>query len=88
MEGLIGGIYRYSEWIMRLAYINILWILFTLLGLVVFGGDGIDGAWHYDDDGDGGDLRSGADFACVVSQSGANASLYCDLNWLLWAVLA
>ncbi|MFJ7936741.1 YesL family protein [Sporosarcina sp. NPDC096371] len=37
MEGLIGGIYRYCEWIMRFAYINILWILFTILGFIVFG---------------------------------------------------
>jgi len=35
--GLFGGIYRGSEWIMRLAYLNILWIAFTLVGLVVFG---------------------------------------------------
>lgn len=37
MGGLIGGIYRICEWIMRFAYINILWIFFTLLGLIVFG---------------------------------------------------
>ncbi|WP_088102056.1 YesL family protein [Halalkalibacter urbisdiaboli] len=35
--GLMGGFYRISEWIMRLAYINILWVAFTLLGLIVFG---------------------------------------------------
>ncbi|MEW9674201.1 YesL family protein [Ammoniphilus sp. 3BR4] len=37
MTGLMGGIYRISEWIMRLAYLNLLWICFTLAGLVVFG---------------------------------------------------
>ncbi|WP_342047959.1 YesL family protein [Bacillus sp. OTU530] len=37
MEGFIGGIYRVSEWVMRFMYVNILWILFTLLGLVVLG---------------------------------------------------
>lgn len=35
--GAIGGFYRISEWIMRFAYLNILWIAFTLLGLIVFG---------------------------------------------------
>ncbi|MFF3100242.1 YesL family protein [Viridibacillus arvi] len=37
MEGLIGRIYSLCEWIMRFAYINILWIFFTLLGFIVFG---------------------------------------------------
>ncbi len=31
------GMYRASEWVMKLAYINLLWILFTLMGLVIFG---------------------------------------------------
>lgn len=35
--GWFGGIYRGSEWIMRLAFLNILWIAFSLLGLVVLG---------------------------------------------------
>ncbi|GAE33977.1 YesL family protein [Halalkalibacter akibai] len=35
--GFMGGFYRVSEWIMRLAYVNLLWILFALLGLVLFG---------------------------------------------------
>ncbi|WP_413379938.1 YesL family protein [Alkalihalobacillus sp. 1P02AB] len=35
--GFMGGFYRISEWIMRLAYINLLWIFFTLIGFVVFG---------------------------------------------------
>lgn len=35
--GLFGAIYRGSEWIMRLAYLNILWIAFSLFGLIIFG---------------------------------------------------
>lgn len=31
------NIYSIAEWIYRLAFVNLLWILFTLLGLVVFG---------------------------------------------------
>ncbi|OYD08457.1 YesL family protein [Paludifilum halophilum] len=37
LGGLMGVLYRISEWIMRLAYVNLLWILFTLVGLVLFG---------------------------------------------------
>lgn len=37
MDGWIGGVYRGSEWIMRLAYLNILWVLFMIAGLGVFG---------------------------------------------------
>jgi uncharacterized membrane protein YesL len=37
MTGLMSRFYRFSEWIMRFAYLNILWICFTLLGLIVFG---------------------------------------------------
>ncbi|GAF24400.1 hypothetical protein JCM19047_4302 [Bacillus sp. JCM 19047] len=37
MNGLMGGVYRIAEWIMRLAAINLLWILFTVGGLVVGG---------------------------------------------------
>jgi uncharacterized membrane protein YesL len=33
----IGKIYSLCEWIMRLAYLNILWILFTFAGLILFG---------------------------------------------------
>jgi uncharacterized membrane protein YesL len=36
-KGIMGMIYRACEWIMLLAYINILWILFTIMGAVVFG---------------------------------------------------
>ncbi|WP_096437171.1 YesL family protein [Alteribacter populi] len=32
-----GGLYKTSEWIMRLAYLNLLWILFSVLGIVVLG---------------------------------------------------
>lgn len=37
MNGLMGKIYSLSELIMKLAYLNLLWILFTLLGLGLFG---------------------------------------------------
>lgn len=37
MGGLMGFIYRAAEWIMRLAYVNFLWLLFTIMGLIVFG---------------------------------------------------
>ncbi|WPZ16917.1 YesL family protein [Geobacillus subterraneus] len=37
-SGLLDGkLYRVCEWITRLAYINILWVLFTLTGLIIFG---------------------------------------------------
>ena len=31
------GFYSISEWVLRFAYVNVLWIAFTLLGFVVFG---------------------------------------------------
>ncbi|EGL81480.1 protein of unknown function DUF624 [Caldalkalibacillus thermarum TA2.A1] len=37
MRGITGGIYAVCEWIMRLAYLNILWIVFTLLGGIILG---------------------------------------------------
>ncbi|PTX61331.1 putative membrane protein YesL [Melghirimyces profundicolus] len=37
LGGVMGGFYRISEWVMRLAYVNLLWILFTLAGLILFG---------------------------------------------------
>jgi len=37
MEGFIAGYYKFSVWITRFAYLNLLWILFTLLGFIVFG---------------------------------------------------
>lgn len=36
-SGLTDGLLKVSEWIMRIAWINILWITHTLLGLVVAG---------------------------------------------------
>ncbi|MBT2720546.1 YesL family protein [Bacillus sp. ISL-46] len=33
----MGGFYKLLEWISRLAFLNILWISFSLLGLVIFG---------------------------------------------------
>lgn len=32
-----GGLYHFLEWIMWLIYLNVLWILFTVLGLGLFG---------------------------------------------------
>lgn len=32
-----NGIYRFCEWVTRLAYLNLLWITFSLAGLVVLG---------------------------------------------------
>ncbi|PFO06266.1 hypothetical protein COJ85_08000 [Bacillus sp. AFS076308] len=37
MNGAIGAFYKLCDWIMKLAYINLLWIVFSILGLVVFG---------------------------------------------------
>ncbi|MFP5115402.1 YesL family protein [Bacillaceae bacterium C204] len=37
MDGKWGKVYTVSEWIMRLAYVNLLWILFTALGFVLLG---------------------------------------------------
>jgi uncharacterized membrane protein YesL len=36
-NGWTGTIYRTCEWFMRLAYVNILWICFSLFGLILFG---------------------------------------------------
>ncbi|TDQ42233.1 YesL family protein [Aureibacillus halotolerans] len=37
MNGFMGTLYSICEWIMRLAYVNLLWIGFTVLGLIIFG---------------------------------------------------
>jgi uncharacterized membrane protein YesL len=37
MNGLTGRINTLFEWISNLVYVNVLWICFTLMGLVVFG---------------------------------------------------
>lgn len=37
-RGIIGWLYNLADFIMRLAYVNLLWILFTLMGVVVLGG--------------------------------------------------
>lgn len=34
---VMDGLYQFCVWVMRLSYLNILWIVFTLLGLVVGG---------------------------------------------------
>jgi uncharacterized membrane protein YesL len=36
-SAFMGGFYKLLEWISRLAFLNILWISFSLLGLVIFG---------------------------------------------------
>jgi uncharacterized membrane protein YesL len=37
LEPLISGFYNICVWIFRLAYLNILWLLFTILGAVIIG---------------------------------------------------
>lgn len=37
LNGFFGGFYKIGEWVIRLIYVNILWILFTLSGLVIVG---------------------------------------------------
>ncbi|UOQ86948.1 YesL family protein [Gracilibacillus salinarum] len=37
MGSVVSGFYRVSEWIMRFAIVNILWLLFTAIGAVIFG---------------------------------------------------
>src|SRR5690348_5869169 len=34
---LNGNLYKYCDWIMKFGYLNLLWVLFTLTGLVIFG---------------------------------------------------
>jgi len=36
-SGPMWGFYRISVWIMNFVYLNLLWIFFTLVGLIVFG---------------------------------------------------
>ncbi|MFD1780990.1 YesL family protein [Fredinandcohnia salidurans] len=36
-SGLMGGLYQFCVWVTRLVYINLLWIVFSLLGLGVLG---------------------------------------------------
>jgi uncharacterized membrane protein YesL len=35
--GILGGFHRFSSWIIKITYLNFLWVLFTLAGLVFFG---------------------------------------------------
>ncbi|MFD1066886.1 YesL family protein [Oceanobacillus locisalsi] len=37
MNGFVAGYYRFALWITRFAYLNLLWIAFSLLGLGLFG---------------------------------------------------
>lgn len=34
---MTNGLYRFCEWVTRLAYVNVLWLAFSLAGFVVFG---------------------------------------------------
>lgn len=35
--GSMGGFYTLANWIMRLAYVNILWIVFSFVGIIILG---------------------------------------------------
>lgn len=37
MHGFVKGYYTFSVWAMRLAYLNMLWVFFSLIGLIIFG---------------------------------------------------
>lgn len=37
LNGLMNVVYSAGVWVIRLVYLNVLWVLFTLLGLVIFG---------------------------------------------------
>lgn len=37
MSGMANGFYKFADWATRLFYVNVLWMAFTLLGLVLFG---------------------------------------------------
>lgn len=37
MKGFVGGYYAFAVWLTRIAYLNILWVLFTIAGLIIFG---------------------------------------------------
>lgn len=37
MNGFVAGYYRFAVWITRFAYLNLLWVLFSLVGLLFFG---------------------------------------------------
>ncbi|RSL35231.1 DUF624 domain-containing protein [Salibacterium salarium] len=36
-SGVVGGFYRAGETVLFLVYVNVLWILFSFLGLIIFG---------------------------------------------------
>jgi uncharacterized membrane protein YesL len=37
MSSFVSGFYRFAVWAMRFAYLNILWVAFTVVGLIAFG---------------------------------------------------
>jgi len=36
-EGFMGNFYKFMEWITRFLFVNVLWMFFSLLGLIIFG---------------------------------------------------
>lgn len=36
-QGVMGVVHYISNWIMRLAYVNVLWLIFSSAGLIIFG---------------------------------------------------
>lgn len=37
VQSVTNGLYRFCEWVMRLAYLNLLWILFSFAGVIILG---------------------------------------------------
>lgn len=37
MNSIVNGYYQFCLWTMRFAYVNLLWIMFSIFGLIVFG---------------------------------------------------
>lgn len=37
INGAIGKVYNVCDWIMKLAYVNLLWLLFSLIGFILLG---------------------------------------------------
>lgn len=37
MDSFVSGYYRFAVWALRFAYLNVCWVVFSVLGLIVFG---------------------------------------------------
>lgn len=37
MQGFVQGYYRFSVWVVKIVYLNVLWMIFTVIGLGVLG---------------------------------------------------